>query len=98
LTRRSKASPTAPQDQTGRGKRKESIAAINEGPTLKKQGSEVQVGGFASGAGSGSQEVAGVEMEPMSIGDILFERQLATAEYEEGKPDICVKGVLSSDN
>ncbi|PLW46293.1 hypothetical protein PCASD_03789 [Puccinia coronata f. sp. avenae] len=83
LTRHSKASPTAPQDQTGRGKRKESIAAINEGPTLKKRGSEVQVGGFASGAGSGSQEVAGVEMEPMSIGDILFERQLATVEYEE---------------
>jgi hypothetical protein len=42
--------------------------------------------------------VAAAEMEPMSIGDILFERQLATALYDECKHDICVKNLLSSDN
>jgi hypothetical protein len=42
--------------------------------------------------------VAGVEMEPMSIGDILFERQIVTAEYEECKLDVCIKNILSSDN
>ncbi|PLW44303.1 hypothetical protein PCASD_03857 [Puccinia coronata f. sp. avenae] len=74
-----KVNGSTPQEQLGKGKKRETIAEMEEGPTIKRRESKAQY----LPSSSGSQEVAGVEMEPLSIGDILFERQIATAVYEE---------------
>ncbi|PLW19849.1 hypothetical protein PCASD_17229 [Puccinia coronata f. sp. avenae] len=74
-----KVNGSTPQEQLGKGKKRETIAEMEEGPTIKRRESKAQY----LPSSSGSQEVAGVEMGPLSIGDILFERQIATAVYEE---------------
>jgi hypothetical protein len=89
--------PTAPAASTvTKGKKRESIAESGNDPSPKRRESEPEVGGIASG--SGSHDMSSMVMEPMHLGGLLFERQIAGAEYEDCEQDCHVKRFPSSSN
>jgi hypothetical protein len=85
-----------------KGKKREAVAEVEESPTLKRCEPENQSGGIPTGPlGSGMQLVSGIDLEPMSLGELLFEQQLSDAIYgdeEECKQDCCIKNFASQDN
>jgi hypothetical protein len=93
---RNPCTTTAPPTTT-KGKKRKSIAEVGKSPSAKRRESKPEVGGIALGLGS--HDMSSMVMEPMNLGDLLFERVIAEAEYEDCEQDCYVKRFSSpSDN